>query len=159
MQAAPLDKSGVKEEHTPVAPSEFKNPVNITADRFEIQGRRQEAVWLGNVKAVRGRTILTCERLIAHYTKQQEINRIECVGRVEATHGDMWAKGERADFDNVSGILTVTGSPEARKGQNQLRGARIVFDVARDTISVEGGAQTVFPSLPTKDVAKTRGKR
>lgn len=133
----------------PVSPAEFKNPVDIVSDRFEIQGRRNEAVWTGNVRAVRGKTILTCQRLIAHYNKAQDITRIECVGNVEATHGDMWARGERADFDNVAGLLVVTGSPEARKGPNQIRGARILFDVTRDTISVER-AETIFNTAPTR---------
>ena len=132
-----------------VAPAEFKNPINITADRFEIQGKRQEATWIGNVKAVRGKTVLTCARLIAHYTLNQEITRIECVGSVEATHGDMQARGERADFDNVTGLLVVTGSPWARKGPNEMRGSRILFDVTRDTITVEN-AKTTFESEPTR---------
>jgi len=142
----------------PVSPAEFKNPVNITADRFEIQGRRQEAVWSGHVKAVRGRTILTCERLIAHYTRAQEITRIECVGTVEAWHGDMWARGERADFDNVRGLLVVTGNPQARKGPNEMSGARITFDVARDTIAVEQ-ARTTFESSPTRVVPRPTRSR
>lgn len=135
----------------PVSPADFKNPVDIRSDKFEIQGRRNEAIWSGNVRAVRGKTILTCDRLIAHYNKDkaQEINRMECVGDVEATHGDMWARGERADFDNVAGLLVVTGSPEARKGPNQIRGARILFDVTRDTISVER-AETIFNTAPTR---------
>jgi lipopolysaccharide export system protein LptA len=141
-----------------VAPADFKNPVHITADRFEIQGRRQEAVWVGNVKAVRGRTILTCERLIAHYTKRQEITRIECVGQVEATHGDMWARGERADFDNVTGMLVVTGSPQARKGSNAMKGSRITVDVTRDTILIDN-AQTVFESSSTRVLPKAGGRR
>src|SRR5919106_49946 len=142
----------------PVPPSDFKNPVEITADRFEIQGKRQEAVWIGHVKAVRGRTLLTCERLIAHYTRATEITRIECVGDVEATHGDMWARGERADFDNVRGILVVTGAPQARKGPNAMKGSRITVDVVRDTILVEN-AQTVFESSPTRLGAPKSGAR
>lgn len=132
-----------------VAPADFKNPINISADRFEIQGRRQEAVWVGNVKAERGRTVLTCARLIAHYTRTQEITRIECVGTVEATHGDMWAKGERADFDNVTGILVVTGNPQASKGPNKMAGTKITFDVTRETISVEN-ARTIFETESTR---------
>jgi lipopolysaccharide export system protein LptA len=149
--AAPPDRRGV-------APADFKNPVNITADRFEIQGRRQEAVWIGNVRAVRGPTTLTCERLIAHYTKSQEITRIECVGQVEATHGDMWARGERADFDNVRGLLVVTGAPQARKGANAMKGSRITFDVTRDTILIDN-AQTVFESSPSRVLPKPGTRR
>jgi lipopolysaccharide export system protein LptA len=131
------------------APTEFKNPININADLIEIQGKRQEVVWTGHVKAVRGRTVLTCERLIAHYTQMTEITRVECIGDVEATHGDMWARGERAEFDNVRGTLVVTGSPQAKKGPNVMKGSRVTVDVVRDTILVEN-AQTIFESSPTR---------
>lgn len=138
------------------SPKDFKNPVNITADRFEIQARRQEATWSGNVRAQRGRTQLTCERLVAHYTASQEIRRIECVGDVEASHGDIWAAGERAEFDNQTGNLVVTGNPRARQGNNHLRGVRIVVDVTLDTIAVER-AETVIESTPTQGVPRLPG--
>jgi lipopolysaccharide export system protein LptA len=137
----------------PVSPKDFKNPVNITADRFEIQARRQEATWTGNVRAVRGRTVLTCERLVAYYTPTQEIRRIECVGNVEATHGDTWARGERAEFDNVTGNLVVTGNPRARQGYNELRGTRIIVDVTRDTIQVEQ-ATTIWEGAEPRGVPR-----
>lgn len=144
---------GTAPDGRPVAPSEFKNPISIDAEVVEFHGRRQEVRWIGSaskpVKAVRGRTVLTCQRLVAHYTRSQEINRIECIGDVEATHGDMWAGGERADFDNVRGLLVVTGSPQARKGPNTMKGSRITVDVTSDTILVEN-AQTVFESSPTR---------
>lgn len=140
-----------------VSPVEFKNPVNITADRFEIQGKRQEAVWSGNVKAVRGKTVLTCHRLIAHFTKSQEIRRIECVDNVVATHEDMWARGERADFDNIKGLLVVTGSPEAKKGGNRMRGQKITVDITRDVITVDK-AITESETGPTQLLPKGGGR-
>lgn len=146
-------------EGRPVPPSEFKNPVNVKADRVEFHGKRQEVVWVGHVRAVRGATVLTCDRLIAHITRAEEITRIECVGDVEATHGDMWARGERADFDNVRGTLVVTGSPQAKKGPNAMKGSRITVDVAAEKILVEN-AQTTFESSPTRlGVPKSGARR
>lgn len=132
----------------------FRNPVEITADKLEILGKRQEAVWSGNVKAKRGTTDISCDRLVAHYTPDQEISRIECLGKVEVLDGDRWAKGERADFDNVSGRLVVTGNPEAKQGPNHMRGKKVTFHVGRDTLEVEDAVTTFessdkrIPSLP-----------
>ena len=125
------------------SPANFKRPVEITADKLAIAGKRSEAIWSGHVKARRGTTLLRCDRLIAHYTRAQEITRIECVGGVEVEDGDRWAKGERADFDNVTGVLEVTGSPEARQGPNHMRGTKVTFLVEKDVIEVQN-AQTVF---------------
>jgi lipopolysaccharide export system protein LptA len=126
-----------------VAPAAFKRPVEITADRLEIAGKRNEAIWSGHVRAKRGPTKLKCDRLIAHYSNAQEITRIECIGGVEVEDGDRWAKGERADFDNVAGVLVVTGSPEARQGPNHMRGTKVTFRVEQDTLEVEN-AQAIF---------------
>jgi lipopolysaccharide export system protein LptA len=115
-------------------------PVEITADHLQIKGKKHVAVWVGHVKAVRGTTHLSCERLIAYYTSEQEVTRAECIGNAVVTDGDKWAKGDHADFNNVTGILEVTGSPEARQGHNHVRGTKVIFSVDKDTIEVENAA-------------------
>jgi lipopolysaccharide export system protein LptA len=151
VQAASQKKEAVSR---PVAPADFKNPIQITAERFEIQGRRREAVWAGNVTAVRGPTRLTCDRLVAFYTANQEVTRIECAGNVEAEDGNKWAKGQRADFDNVNGILIVTGTPQARQGATLMEGTKVTFHVGRDLMVVDN-ARIVLESLP----ARKKGKK
>ena len=160
-------QAGVPTQPVPVAAQkaepkpkqrEFKNPININADRFEIQGKRREAVWSGNVTAVRGGTKLTCDRLVAFYTSNQEITRIECAGNVEVHDGNKRAKGERADFDNVTGILVVTGTPQARQGGTLMEGTKVTFNVARDLMVVDN-AKIVFESLPTRTSKKAGAKK
>ena len=120
-----------------------KHPVEITADTLEILGRRNQAVWSGNVRARRGETDLTCDRLVATYTREHEISRIDCIGDVEVVDGTKWARGERASFDNVTGVLQLTGNPEARQGPNHMRGTKVTFNVGKDVSHVEN-ARTVF---------------
>jgi len=144
-----------------VAPLEFKRPVEILADKLEIIGKRNEAIWSGHVRAKRGPTHLRCNRLIAHYSGQQEITRIECVGEVEVEDGDRWAKGEHADFDNLAGVLVVTGAPEARQGPNHMRGTKVTFKVDQDTLEVENAValfETSGRGLPHSN-AKPKGKQ
>jgi lipopolysaccharide export system protein LptA len=57
--------------------------------------------------------------------------------------GEKWARGDRAEFDNVRGVLVVTGNPEARQGPNFMRGTKVTFVVGKDTLEVEN-ARTVF---------------
>lgn len=115
----------------------FTRPIEVFADRLQVQGKHRQATWTGHVRATRGRTLLRCDRMIAHYRNGEEIARLECLGNVEVEDGNKWAKGERADFDNDTGILVVTGKPEAREGRNYMRGERIVFDVNKDTVEVD----------------------
>src|SRR3712207_8316542 len=67
----------------------------------------------------------------------------------------------RSDFNNVTGTLVVTGSPEARQGHNHMRGSKVTFRVSEDILDVED-ARAIFetagkggvPALP-----KRRGDR
>jgi lipopolysaccharide export system protein LptA len=142
-----------------VAPSKFESPVEITADRFEIFSRKQQAVWTGHVRAKRGTVDLSCDRLLATYTQAQEISRIECAGGVEVVDGTRWAKGDRADFDSVNGILVVTGSPEAKDGPNYVRGTKVIFNQKKNTMQVEN-AFSIFETSPqgVPGVNRKKGK-
>ena len=130
-----------------LVPASIKHPVEISADKLEILTRKNQAVWVGNVKAVRDSTHLSCKRLVAYYTAAQEVTRIECTGGVEVQDGNRWARGERADFDNVAGVLVVTGSPEARQGPNRMWGSKVTFFIDSDLLQVEQ-ARTVFETAP-----------
>lgn len=111
--------------------------VQIDADRLVLEGSQSVAVWTGNVRAKRGTTLLKAPLLTAHYDAQGVVTKIEARGGVEATDGDKWAKGEKADYDNAKEVLVVTGHPEARQGKNRMRGSRITFITGKDTLEVE----------------------
>lgn len=137
----------------PLSPRSFTaaQQISIKADRLEIQGRGNQAVWVGHVRAKRGDTNLSCDRLVAHYTSDQQISKIECVGSVEIVDGDRSAKGERAEFDNLRGILTITGNPEAKQGVNHMKGTRVTFYMERDLIEVQGAEAIINPRSLTPE--------
>jgi len=126
--------AGVK---TRASPMTARYPLLIDADKLDIQGKKEEAFWHGHVRVKRGTTNITCDRLVAHYTQTQEVKRVECDGNVEVLDQDKWAKGDHADFDNISGILIVTGNPEAKQGANHVRGSKVVFSLDSDIIDVD----------------------
>jgi lipopolysaccharide export system protein LptA len=130
-----------------ISSAEVKHPIDIKSEQLQIQEKTRIAIWSGHVKAKRDTTDLTCDRLVAHYTKDQEVTRIECIGNVQVWDGNKWARGERADFDNRTGILEVTGSPEAKEGNNHVRGTKVIFYKEKDTIHVEN-ATTIFDNPP-----------
>jgi len=146
--------AGVKAESAPL------KPILIDAKRLHIEGKKQQAIWYGNVKTVRGTTHLSCDRMITYYTKTQEVSRAQCNGHVEVIDGDKWARGEQADFDNVTGILVVTGDPEAKQGANHVRGSKVTFHVDQDTVEVEN-AKAVVETTPqgTPAVPKPEPKK
>ena len=121
--------------------------LEIEADHLHVEGKKQETLWRGHVKVKRGTTNITCDRMLSHYTEDQEVTRVECHGNVQVLDQDKWAKGDRADFDNVTGILVVTGNPEAKQGGNHVRGTKVVFSVDNDTIEVDN-ATAILKKAP-----------
>ena len=145
-RSPPFDSAqGERGGARPAVSSQGANPVDIASDDLEIFDKKHVAFWVGHVKAKSGTTDISCDRLTAHYTKGDEITTIECVGNAEVQDGDKWARGERADFDNRTGVLVVTGSPEAKQGTTHVQGTKVVFYRDKDTIRVEN-ARTVFQS-------------
>lgn len=124
-----------------------KHPLEIEADHLHVEGKKQETLWRGHVKVKRGTTNITCDRMLSHYTDDQEVTRVECHGNVQVLDEDKWAKGDRADFDNITGILIVTGNPEAKQGGNHVRGTKVTFSVDKDTIEVDN-ATAVLKKAP-----------
>jgi lipopolysaccharide transport protein LptA len=130
-------------------PPQLRNPVEITAKK--VSGSRGQAVFSGDV-LVKHRTLdLRCDEMIAHSNGEgpREVSRVECVGNVRAVDGERTARGERADFDVPSGVLVVTGKPEARDPATHLRGSEVRLTMGNSNFEVKD-AVVVLQSAPLK---------
>ncbi len=125
------------------SPSEEGGPIEIDSDLMVVEDAKSTAVWTGNVRAKRNTTLIRAPTLIAHYDGQGNVTKVEGRGGVEATDGDKWAKGQKADYDHPTGVLVMTGKPEARQGPNRMKGTKITFVTGKDTLEVEN-ATTVM---------------
>jgi lipopolysaccharide export system protein LptA len=136
-----------------LGPVALRDPVEITSNL--ITGDRSSATFTGNVQ-VKHRTMdLRCDKMVAFYTETREVKRVECTGGVQAQDGDRYARGERAEYDVSSGVLVVTGSPEARQGTTYLKGTKVRLTLGSERVEVEN-ARIVIESSPTKGKAGTR---
>ena len=145
----------------------FVNPVDVQCDRGRMEGSKEQMVCVGNVHMKRHATDMTCERLIAHYVNKDvnEVKRMECMGNVEATDGDRWAKSDFADFDTSKEVLVMTGHPQGRQGSNDMTGSKITFYVDSDLMDVdnvigvlEGKGQDERRKANMKKAQGTQGK-
>lgn len=121
-------------------------PVQVTAEKLQVFSKENRAVYSGRARAVRTSTTLDCDTLTVFY-ENESIVRIEAVGHVEARDGTRLAKGERADFDNVTGVLVLTGNPEAHDGPTHVAGSRVTLTVGKEQVDVED-AQTLMEKAP-----------
>ncbi|WP_224364779.1 LptA/OstA family protein [Hyalangium versicolor] len=132
----------------------LNNPVEITAKL--ITGERNSATFTGDVQ-VKHRTLdLKCDKMVAFYTGSREVTRVECTGGVQAQDGDRFARGERAEYDVPSGVLVVTGSPEARQGTTYLTGTKVRLTLGSERLEVEN-ARIVVETAPLAAPKKGKG--
>ncbi|HEY8211183.1 MAG TPA: lipopolysaccharide transport periplasmic protein LptA [Myxococcaceae bacterium] len=134
----------------------LKNPVSITADKLQVLNKQRQAIYTGHVVAVRGTTRIRCGRMVATYSQAQEITRIECTGGAEVEDGDRWARGDLAVYETATGVVEMTGAPEARQGPNTMSGDRVRFDLTKDTLEVEHPKATFEISSQAR---RSRGAR
>jgi lipopolysaccharide export system protein LptA len=106
-------------------------PVNVAADRIEVQDRADRAVFSGNVVAVQGDMTLKAPRVTLAYTNTSgiEIKRIDASGGVTVTSPSETARGSVAIYDLESRLITMLGAVTLVKGDSHVSGQRLVIDL------------------------------
>ncbi|MBM4378543.1 MAG: hypothetical protein FJ086_04475 [Deltaproteobacteria bacterium] len=124
----------------PSAPAQKQvllEPVQLSGDVLELRQGDRTALYTGHVVAVRKDATLRCDTLTGWFDASNQPLRFDCVGHVQAVQRDTTVEGERAEFDNATGVVVVTGSPRATRGGVRVSGRRFRFDTVRDELSGE----------------------
>ena len=147
-------------------------PIQIEAASLEMEDKKKEATFSGNVKVVQGDTTMTSKSLVVFYEGggatpaatatgkpakaapmqsatpgpggSSSIKRLEARGGVTVTQKDQVVTGETAVFDTKANLITMKGSVVLIKCKNVLRGDRLMVDMTTGVSRVESdGAKGV----------------
>lgn len=151
--AAPAPATPPPAPGTSLAPVGLRNPVDLSADH--VTGDRNQAVLTGNVVVKHQTMDIRCDKMTGYYNATRQVTRVVCAGNVRAVDGDRQARGERADYDVPSGVLVVTGSPEARQGNTYLTGTKVRLILGNERLEVEN-ARILVDSPATTPLPGTR---
>jgi lipopolysaccharide export system protein LptA len=129
-------------------------PVKIQATSLEVRDKEKVATFRVDVHVTQGDTQIKCQTLVVYYdnedvtggkaaqpgpNEQQQIRKMEALGGVIVTQKDQIATGERADFDMRSNTLVLSGNVVVTKGQDVLRGPKLVVNMTDGVSRMEGG--------------------
>jgi lipopolysaccharide export system protein LptA len=129
-------------------------PVKIQAASLEVRDKEKIATFSGDVHVTQGDTLIRCQTLVVYYDTddvtgarpaqagaagQQQIRKMEALGGVVVNQKDQNASGERADFDMKSNTLVLSGNVVVTKGQDVLRGPKLVVNMTDGVSRMEGG--------------------
>lgn len=119
-------------------------PIRINADSLEVKQQQQLAVFAGNVEAVQGNIVLRADTLRVHYKTDEKgggntISRLDASGNVFIASPAETAQGQRGVYDVTAKVITLEGGVVLTRGDNVLRGSRLVLNLATGVSKLEGG--------------------
>ena len=129
-------------------------PVDVEADRLEVQDNAHKAVFAGNVRVRQQEMTLTADRVVALYSGNiassrpsgggkaapPKITRLDAAGNVVVTRPGEIAKGNYAIDDLNAKLITMIGNVSLDRNGSIVRGGRLVIDQNTNRATVDGSA-------------------
>lgn len=132
-------------------------PVDVTADRIEVQDRADRAIFAGNVHATQAEMTLETERLTVAYSNKPgagggsaaggvQIHRLDAAGGVVVRSPSETAKGDFGIYDLDRKLITLIGNVQLTQRNNIVNGQRLVINLDSGRAVVDGGPPGVNSS-------------
>lgn len=117
------------------------SPVDVQADRIEVQDRADRAIFSGNVVARQGNMTMTAARVTVVYTNNNgvDVQRMEATGGVTLRTPSETAQGNIGLYDVDRRLVTLIGGVRLSQGTNRVQGGRLVLDLNTHRAVVDGG--------------------
>jgi len=164
-----------------------KAPIDIEADRLDVDDQKKVAVFRGDVVAAQGGFKILCSEMHSFYKgdtglmaaadpgakspagdKGSELTRIEARKDVRVTSKDgQTATGDWADYDAKTNKVTMGGNVVLSRGKNMVRGTRLLIDMTtgqskidtapQNTVAQPGGGGWVT-ATPAEPAIEAKGR-
>lgn len=120
-------------------------PMNIEADRVDIDDEKGISTFRGNVVMTRGSVIIKGDMVEVYRNKAKELDKVHSTGnlahfqqRPEGKPDDVIAEGQELFYDAVKEILIIRRQGKVIQGGDIFRGEHIVYDSKRDLVEARG---------------------
>jgi len=135
-------------------------PVDVAADRIEVQDRSDRAIFSGTVDVRQGNMRLQSARLIVSYASGQgiDIQRLEASGGVTLTSPAETARGQYAIYDLDRRLVTMIGGVTLVRGANRVQGGRLVIDLDSGRAVMDGGTPSTGGRVTGRFTVPQRSK-
>ncbi len=119
--------------------------VTISADKVHYLISKHRVEYTGNpVRLTRGGDVLTCKQLAAQLDDEdRQVQVAVCQGDVRFVRGEKIVTCEKATYDEAASRLTCEGKPVIHNGGITATGTLLVYDLAKDEVTMDGVDGTV----------------
>ena len=123
-------------------------PVDVTADRIEVQDRADRAIFAGNVHVRQNELTLDTARLTVAYSSGGgvQIQRLDAAGGVVVKSPSETARGAFGIYDLERKLITLIGDVTLTRGENRILGQRLTIDLNSGRAVIDGGPAGVNQS-------------
>ena len=126
-------------------------PVDVSADRIEVQDRADRAIFAGNVHVRQADLTLDTSRLTIAYSGGTgdsgiQIRRLDAAGGVTVTSPSERARGDFGVYDLDRKLITLIGNVRLIRGDSHVNGSRLVIDLDSGRAVIDGGPPGVNQS-------------
>lgn len=124
-------------------------PVEVTADRLDVDQNTGLAIFRDNVVIVQGEMRLTANQVTVFYDNEIDaVERVEAIGDVVFVSGLDAAESDKADYYVATGILIMSGDVLVVQGPSAITSDEMTVYVDQGTAELTGRVRTV---LQTED--------
>ncbi|RBP49654.1 lipopolysaccharide transport periplasmic protein LptA [Arenicella xantha] len=127
--------------------SDRDQPADIEADDIEFDFKKGTRTYINNVLAVQGTLTLKADKLFAEYNGS-ELKSATVWGslarfkqRPDGKEHDVEGWAKKIIVDQQANTLTLIGKASLKQGPQTARGDTIVYNMANDTLKVQGAAK------------------
>ena len=123
-------------------------PVDVTAERIEVQDRADRAIFAGNVHVTQAELTLDTPRLTVAYSggANVQIRRLDAAGGVVVKSPSETARGDFGIYDLDRKLITLIGNVQLNRQNDRVSGERLVIDLESGRAVVDGGPPGVNQS-------------
>lgn len=123
-------------------------PVDVSAQRIEVQDRADRALFAGDVRVTQGSLTLDTERLTVAYESAGgiQIERLDASGGVVVRSPSETARGDFGVYDLERKLITLVGDVVLARDGSQIAGSRLVIDLNTGRAVIDGGPAGVNQS-------------
>lgn len=137
-------------------------PVNLEADTVTLDDVRKISVYQGNVIVSQGTLMLRADRVEVRQN-DAGLQSVSAVGRPVAFRQKLDRRDEtiegfadQVEYDAVKGQLELIGNARVRRGEDELRGARISYNTRTEFYRVVGVPNAQTPAGRVRAVIRPK---
>jgi lipopolysaccharide export system protein LptA len=134
-------------------------PVDVAADRIEVQDRVDRAIFAGNVVVRQAEMTLNAARITVAYSNSGgiQIQRIDASGGVTVRSPSETARGNFGIYDLNSRLITLIGNVTLTRGDSHVSGGRLVLDLNSGRAVMDGGGPSGPPGTSQSQGGRVTG--